>query len=157
LRISSSIRSKNARRLNNKGFTLLEMLFAFSIFYLIVSFVPVFYKIVINEDSLNQRLSGMEWEVFVSQVKKEIRTSDRIQISGSKLLLEKDGRLILYEKYGENLRRRVDFTGHEILLQQVHSVHFKKLQNGVQMIVKDKGGMEKTTAIRSFIDMEVAE
>jgi competence protein ComGF len=157
LRKGPSIQSKNARRLNNKGFTMLEMLFAFSIFCLIISYVPIFYKIVIHEDSLNRRLQEMEWEVFVSQVKKEIRMSDRLQISGSKLFLEKDGRLILYEKYGDNLRRRVDFSGHEVLLQQVDSIDFKKLHNGVQMTVTDKGGREKTTAIRSFIDMEVVE
>nr|WP_274855758.1 competence type IV pilus minor pilin ComGF [Bacillus methanolicus] len=143
--------------MNNKGYTMLEMLFAFSIFCLIVSFVPIFFKIVIHEESLNRRLAMMEWEVFVSQVKKEIRMSDRLQISGSKLFLEKDGKLILYEMYGENLRRRVDFLGHEILLQQVQSIHFQKLQNGVQITVTDKGGTEKTTAILSFIEMEVAE
>ncbi|UQD52725.1 competence protein comGF [Bacillus methanolicus] len=143
--------------MNNKGFTMLEMLFAFTIFCLIISYIPIFYKIVIHEESLNKRLAMMEWEVFVSQVKKEIRMSDRLQISGSKLFLEKDGKLILYEMYGENLRRRVDFTGHEVLLQQVHSIHFQKLHNGVQITVADKRGTEKSTAIRSFIDMEVIE
>ncbi|EIJ78846.1 ComG operon protein [Bacillus methanolicus PB1] len=143
--------------MNNKGYTMAEMLFAFSIFCIIVSFVPIFYKIVIHEESLNKRLEMMEWEVFASQVKKEIRMSDRLQISGSKLFLEKDGKLILYEMYGDNLRRRVDFLGHEVLLQQIRSIHFDKLQNGVQITVTDKGGAEKTTSIRSFIEMEVVE
>jgi competence protein ComGF len=84
----------------------------------------------------------MEWEVFTSQIKKEIRMSTSITVLNQTLLLQKDGQTIFYEKYGTNLRRRVDYKGHEILLQNVGTFQFEKIGNGIRVKLVDKYGHE---------------
>ncbi len=44
MKISCGILIKNVRFLNNRGFTMLEMLFAFSIFLMVVSFFPLAFN-----------------------------------------------------------------------------------------------------------------
>jgi competence protein ComGF len=146
---------KNVKYLNENGFTLLEMLLSLSVFLILASFFPVMTKILLQEQHLDNRIQRMEWEVFSAQVKKEIRVSKKMTISNQLVLLEKDGQIISYEKYGTNIRRRVDYKGHEILLQKVQSFRFEKLKNGVRVYVEDLYGYEYEESIYSFIQMDV--
>ncbi|WP_257987838.1 MULTISPECIES: competence type IV pilus minor pilin ComGF [Bacillus] len=155
LKATSVKKSVNVLLLSNKGFTMLEMLYAFAVFLIIVSFVPLSYKLILNDESMGSRLQTMEWEVFASQAKKEIRMSERIEIQGDKLLIGKGGSIISYEKYGSKIRRRVDNAGHEILLQNVATVEFKGLPQGVVILVKDIYGREYSLSANSFIGLEV--
>jgi competence protein ComGF len=146
---------KNAKYLNEAGFTLLEMLLAFSIFVTLVSFLPVVTQIMLQDHLHEDRIQRMEWEVFSAQIKKEIRVSKKITVSNQILLLDKDGQTISYEKYGTNIRRRVDFKGHEILLQKVNTFRFEKLTNGVLVYVDDLYGHEYWEEIYAYIQIEV--
>lgn len=146
---------KNAKYLNESGFTLLEMLFAFSIFLIIVSLLPLSYRIILEDKMIESRIQRLEWEVFISQIKKEVRTSSKVTVFNQVLVLEKDGQTIIYERYGTNIRRRVDSKGHEILLQNVSSFKFEKMINGVCLYVTDKYGYEYLVRFRAFIKIEV--
>lgn len=137
---------------NENAFTLLEVLFAFSIFMIIVFFmVPIFQIILDNKDS-NGRLQEMEWDVFCSQVKKEIRISSKAEVISGRLVLTNNNESIYYEKYGSNIRRRVNSTGHEILLQNVASVTFTRINNSVNITVKDVWGKEYSVLVHSYIE-----
>ncbi|MDF2904544.1 MAG: competence protein comGF [Bacillus sp. (in: firmicutes)] len=142
---------KNVKVLNSNGFTLIEMLFAFSIFCTIVSFLPLSFRLILNEVPFEKRIQRMEWEVFTSQIKKEIRMSTNITVLNQTLLLQKDGQTIIYEKYGTNLRRRVDYKGHEILLQNVGTFQFEKIGNGIRVKLVDKYGHEYREDFQVFI------
>lgn len=137
---------------NEKAFTLLEVLFAFSIFMTIVFFmVPVLQIVLDNKDS-NGRLQDMEWEVFCSQIKKEIRISSKAEVVSGRLVLTNNNESINYEKYGSNLRRRVNSSGHETLLQNVSSVTFTRINNSVKINVKDVWGKEYNVVVHSYIE-----
>ncbi|WP_404329261.1 competence type IV pilus minor pilin ComGF [Mesobacillus maritimus] len=140
---------------NEKGFTLVEMLIAFMAFCMLASFFPLAIQTVASHKYLDQRNQRLEWEVFLSQVKKETRLSSQVTVLGDKLLLQKNGDTILYEKYGSNLRRRVNYTGHETLLQNVASVRFIKTTGGFSIYVQDLEQIEYSATIRSFISLEV--
>ncbi|MGM0900059.1 MAG: competence type IV pilus minor pilin ComGF [Bacillota bacterium] len=140
---------------NEKGFTLVEMLIAFMAFCMLASFFPLAIQTVASHKYLDQRNQRLEWEVFLSQVKKETRLSSQVTVLGDKLLLQKNGDTILYEKYGANLRRRVNYTGHETLLQNVASVRFIKTTGGFSIYVQDLEQIEYSATIRSFISLEV--
>jgi competence protein ComGF len=140
---------------NEKGFTLVEMLIAFMVFCMLASFFPLAIQTVASHKHLEQRTQRLEWEVFLSQLKKETRLSSQITVLGDKLLLQKNGDTILYEKYGSNLRRRVNYTGHETLLQNVASVRFTKSSGGFTIHVQDLEQIEYSANIRSFISLEV--
>lgn len=132
---------------------MLEMLISFTIFLVIVAFIPLLFRTILDQQSIDKRLQRMEWEVFHSQLKKELRMSDGISIN-SKLTLERDGQSIIYEKYGQNIRRRVDLKGHEVVLQKVERVSYTSIRNGVRIDVKDVFGNDHTATIRSFLNLE---
>ncbi|WP_428909099.1 competence type IV pilus minor pilin ComGF [Niallia sp. Krafla_26] len=139
---------------SNKGFTLVEMLVAFSIFLIIASFIPLSIKMMIQNEIVDERLQRMEWEVFISQVKKEVRMSDTITINHNRLLLNSNGKNIIYEQYGPSIRRRVDLKGHEIYLQNIKSVTFEKLNQGVKISVQDIYDQNESKIIRTLLRKE---
>lgn len=111
--------------------------------------------LVNNKDS-QVRLQEMEWEVFCSQIKKEIHSSSRVEVIDSRLVLTNNKGTIFYEKYNNSLRRRVNSTGHEILLQNVAEVTFIRLNNTVKILVKDTWGKEYSVLVHAYIDWLVA-
>ncbi|WP_419956434.1 competence type IV pilus minor pilin ComGF [Neobacillus niacini] len=142
---------KFVKYLNEKAFTLLEVLFAFSIFMIIAFFMlPVLHIILDNNDSTG-RLQNMEWDVFCSQIKKEIRISSKADVVSGRLVLTNNNETINYEKYGSNIRRRVNSLGHETLLQNVSSVTFIRINNSVKIIVLDVWGKEYIVVVYPYI------
>lgn len=112
--------------------------------------VPVLHIVLDNKDS-NGRLQEMEWDVFCSQIKKEIRISSKAEVISGRLVLTNNNESINYEKYGSNLRRRVNSSGHETILQNVSSVTFTSINNSVRIIVKDLWGKEYNVVVHSYI------
>lgn len=136
---------------SEKAFTLIEVLFAFSIFMTIVFFiVPVLHIVLDNKDS-NGRLQEMEWDVFCSQLKKEIRISSKAEVVSGRLVLTNNNETINYEKYGSNIRRRVNSLGHETVLQNISSVTFTRINNSMKIIVKDVWGKEYNVIVYPYI------
>ncbi|MDQ1001527.1 competence protein ComGF [Neobacillus niacini] len=136
---------------NEKAFTLLEVLFAFSVFMTIIFFMAPVFHIVLNNKDSNGRLQEMEWDVFCSQIKKEIRISSKAEVVSGRLVLTNNNESITYEKYGSNIRRRVNSSGHETLLQNVSSVTFTRVNNSIKIIVKDVWGKEYNVVGHSYI------
>lgn len=142
---------KYAAYSNEKAFTLIEVLFALSIFTIIIFFMAPIFQIILNHKDSQAELQAMEWEVFCSQIKREIRMSTNAQVVSGRLILTKNLETIQYEKYGSNLRRRVNSTGHEILLQNVSQYSFTIIKNAVKVTVKDlKGEDYSVTAYTLF-------
>ena len=146
---------KSKSLFNSKGFTLVEMLLAFSTFLIIVSFIPISITMIAQNGRVDERLQRMEWEVFISQIKKEIRMSEQVQVDNNRLHLRSNGQLIMYEIYGsKSIRRRVDLKGHEIILQNVKTVTFEKLIQGVKISVLDLNNQNESRVIRTLLREE---
>jgi competence protein ComGF len=141
---------------NEKAFTLIEVLIAFSIFTIIIFFMTPIFQIILNNKDSQATLQTMEWEVFCSQIKKEIRLSNRAEVISDRLILTKDTETTLYEKYGTNLRRRVNSTGHETILQNVSQYSFTILNNAVKVTVTDLWGKEYSVIVYSFVNWNAA-
>lgn len=139
---------------NNRGFTLVDMLLAFSVFLMIASFIPLSLSMVYRNGIVDDELQRLEWEVFISQVKKEIRMSEGVDVSNNRVILQKDGSQISYEKYGSNVRRRVDEKGHEILLQNIETVSFEKINQGLRISVMDAYNQNHSSVIRTLFNEE---
>ncbi|WP_338470235.1 competence type IV pilus minor pilin ComGF [Niallia sp. XMNu-256] len=136
---------------NNQGFTFVEMLMAFSIFLIIASFIPLGINMIYKNEIIDKSLQKMEWQVFISQTKKEIRMSEHVYVNNNQLILLKGGQEISYERYGTNIRRRVGSMGHEIMLQNINSVKFEETVRGVQISVRDNYQQNNSTIIRTLI------
>ncbi|MFZ7945380.1 MULTISPECIES: competence type IV pilus minor pilin ComGF [Bacillaceae] len=137
--------SRNAKFVvysNERAFTLIEVLIAFSIFSTIIFFMSPIFQILLNTKSNDSNLQAMEWEVFSSQIKKEVRLASRADVSSGRLILTKGSEIIQIEVYGTNIRRRVNSTGHEIMLQNVSQSSFSVTNNVVKINVTDIRGKE---------------
>ena len=64
--------------------------------------------------------------------------SEGISVENNRLTFVKNGQSIMYEKYGSNIRRRVDLKGHEIMLQNIKAVTFEPIANGMRISVQDR-------------------
>lgn len=131
------------------------MVLAFSIFLIIASFIPISISMLYQNGLVDERLQKMEWEVFIAQVKKEVRMSDAVSVDGNKLYLKNKGQTIIYQQYSSNVRRRVDLKGHEIVLQNVKSVEFEKVVQGVKISVQDLYHQSEASIIRTFISEDM--
>lgn len=142
-KILSYLKLKYVGSLNENAFTLIEVLIAFSIFTTIIFFMTPVFQIILSNRDTETTLQTMEWEVFSSQIKKEIRLSTCAEVVSGRLILTEDtSETIQYEKYGTNIRRRVNSTGHEIILQNVSQYSFTILNNTVKIVVTDLSGKE---------------
>lgn len=137
--------------LNNKGYVLAEMLLSFFIFTIILTLLLTPLRLMLDKHFSEKELQEMEWEVFILELKKETKMSQGISVSNNKLVLYVDGRVVTYEKYGSNIRRRVDSTGHEVALQAINKVEFIMQKNGFRVKVVDRFGREKESSIRSYL------
>lgn len=149
-------RKKYAVNLNDRAFTLIETLFAFSIFMVMIFFISPIFQLMLNNRDIKERLQVMEWEVFCSQIKKEIRMSQNVEVIAGNLILSKDNETIIYEKYKNVLRRRVDNSGHEVLLQNISNVVFKRLDHAVKVSVNSVSGETYTITIYASIDWNIS-
>lgn len=142
---------KNVKISNHKGFTMLEMLFSFSIFCLIASLLPIMFQILFDNYSIESRIQKMEWELFVSQLKKEIQSSDFVDVMNGELILRDGEETISYQSFQRVIRRRVDGKGHEVVLQNVETVSFSKKDSKVSVEVKDTLGVGHLAVIHYFL------
>jgi competence protein ComGF len=149
----SGIERPNVHLQNDKGFTMAEMLTAFAVCCMIALFLPLGLRTVLTNQHSEIGLQRLEWEVFTSQIKKEVRLSSGITVQGDRLLLAKNGETVQFEKFGTNIRRRVSGTGHEIVLQNVASARFLPLPQGVIIQVTDLNGKQYEVTSRSFISL----
>jgi competence protein ComGF len=143
--------SGNVPTLNNSGFTLIEMLLSLTMFLAIASLIPIGLRIILSDGVLETGIRRMEWQVFSEQVKKEIRSAEQLTISADKIVLKKNGTIILYEKYGSSIRRRVGYQGHEILIQNLASFQFEKIEEGVGILATDVNGDRHSTRVHYYM------
>lgn len=114
------------------------------------SSLSAFVKKNHNQGSLNL----LEWDNFINEVQEEANTSSN-QIVYSELLIFEDSFEVTssYQKYADIVRRQVLGAGHEIVLQNISKITFKK--NGKHQItikVVDLNGNIYEKNIRLFIN-----
>lgn len=121
---------------NNQGYTLLNTLFAFSVFLLVISFFPVTIKIIKTETPT----ASYNIDLFFEYIQTEIAKAKQLSTSGSTLYLSMDdGTIIQFQKFNTNIRRQVDGLGNEFYLQNVTDVDYELVSNGVIVSVELAG------------------
>lgn len=123
--------------LNNQGFTMIEIILSFSIYCILAAFLPLILSIILNMNHVTNRTQQLEFELFISQLNTELQGCDYVDVRNGKLYLQSAGEEITFEKYGTNIRRLVQFRGHELILQNIKSVEFSKTQASITIKVVD--------------------
>ncbi|WP_409270642.1 competence type IV pilus minor pilin ComGF [Neobacillus sp. SCS-31] len=141
--------------LNERGFSLAEMLIALGAFCIIAYLLlPSILVIASNKSHAGHRLQEMEWDVFFNQAKKEVRMSSSAEVVSGRLIMKNGKDTIIYEKYGNLLRRRVNVSGHEVLIQKIASASFSRDGQTITIFLKDLNGKEYRGSIHSFVNWE---
>ncbi|KUP05960.1 hypothetical protein Q73_09255 [Bacillus coahuilensis m2-6] len=124
---------------NNHGFTLLETLVSFILFVMILQGL---YLTLSSLHQIDTRLAVLpfEWSLFHQTLTNEVLQAESMNISPNKIEFIMDGQLVTYEKYGLNIRRKLNHKGHEIMLQRLESFTFQEIENGVTLTVHSQSG-----------------
>ncbi|WP_409299183.1 competence type IV pilus minor pilin ComGF [Peribacillus sp. SCS-26] len=85
-------------------------------------------------------IDEMEWEVFLGQLKKDAASASGIHVHSSGITFFFKDKAVIVEKYQDKIRRRVDGTGHEILLQNISSFQAVVETGGLTIKAGDKMG-----------------
>ena len=127
------------------GFTLVEVLVAFSFLLIIISLFPLMIKSIPIIKNSNVDLRPFEIQIFFNQLSMEVREAKEISINGTTLVLVKsDGTQITVEKYQDKVRRRVNGVGHDLFLQRITSISYMSIPGGVQVNVEGSNGKKYT-------------
>lgn len=125
----------------NEGFTLLEVLVSFSIILILTAFFPLLLKSLSSLTEKGEGIHPLELEVFIQQATKEVRNAKSVSVEGNVMvIINQADQRVTYEFYQKNIRRRVNGTGHELLLHGVESISYEEVRNGA--IVNVKGSDE---------------
>lgn len=125
---------------NDNGFTFIETLLAFTVFLGIASLFPLFYQSLYEFDQTLQQGNKDEWDLFLIQLRRELQSSSLWKPDESRLTFSNAEGTVMIEKYQSVLRRRVNQTGHEVMLQNVASAHFYWKEGCLQLDVQFKDG-----------------
>lgn len=109
---------------NSNGFTMIETLLAFTVFLGVASLFPLFYQSLYEFDRTIQQGNKEEWDLFHIQLRRELQSSSQWKPDESRLTFSNAEGTVLIEKYQTVLRRRVNQTGHEVMLQNVDNARF---------------------------------
>ena|SRR5690625_4959138 len=114
------------------GFTLVSNLLALTLIFIAVPFIGGLIE-TIKQPTAYEELSVNQ---FFYHFQQEFSNTKSIHVQGEKIeLVTINDRVILYEKYNDVIRRRVNKEGHEIYLRDISDVSFKYLENGVEIQV----------------------
>ena len=132
------------------GFTLVELLFSLMLF-LTVCILSLQIAMAVQKHAIpDNGMDFMEWELFLTDMQWEIRNALSHETKSNKLYLIQDGKVVSIEQYGSNIRRRVDSTGHEVMLQRVHTFTIVKEEHAITMAVTDLSGREHTAELSLY-------
>ncbi|WP_318615994.1 competence type IV pilus minor pilin ComGF [Priestia megaterium] len=125
-----------------KGFTLVEMLVSFTLFLIIVSFFPIIIPLAKQTYNPDFSMNEMEWEIFVNQLAMEYREAKEVGIHATTLTLKtENNQIITYERYEDKIRRRVDESGHEVVLQHIKNIMYE--QQKERLLIRSTDGVNK--------------
>ncbi|RUQ28386.1 prepilin-type N-terminal cleavage/methylation domain-containing protein [Peribacillus cavernae] len=133
------------------GFTLVEMLVSLVIFMVISSFVLNLFTLMKTNATEKSSLNQREREVFINQLKQDVWQSNSQQASDNKLYLTVGNNIVLIEQYQDKVRRRLNGTGHELMLQNVGSFGVNSDGKVVTITISDKQGKQFNYRLRPFI------
>ncbi|WP_064091557.1 competence type IV pilus minor pilin ComGF [Rossellomorea aquimaris] len=118
---------------NHKGYTLLEVLLSFMVFSMISFCIPFFMK---GFDTIKNEMVPpyyYEWTLFTQSLKRELWNGKDIVIEPNKISFTINDEQITYEKYQQSIRRRVNDSGHEVVLQSVKYFSLSPLPQGMHI------------------------
>ncbi|WP_379966325.1 competence type IV pilus minor pilin ComGF [Ectobacillus sp. sgz5001026] len=136
------------------GFTFFEMLLCLSLLLLLAMLAPhILPKHLIATE---KKFLDFEWALCLEQMQMEFREATVVKTLPNKLILQKDdGQVITFERSGNQIIRRVDEKGYEIILQHITSVTFELQSISLRVRVNDIDMQTHSGMITRFFPFQV--
>lgn len=131
---------------------MIEMLLSFIAFCTVAALFPLFFQMLASGSLVEAKLQNMEYELFISQLKKEVQRSEEVFVADGKLVVINGEERVTFQKYGGVLRRQVQGKGHEVVLQNMASVHFSEEGRNLFIEVEDIYQQTNQAKIYPFIN-----
>ncbi|MDE5412285.1 competence type IV pilus minor pilin ComGF [Alkalihalobacterium chitinilyticum] len=126
------------QKINQRGFTFIEVIIAFTLLLIIASVFPLVIKSIPILPPPTEQPHKFQVELFFNQFSMEVRETSEIEVTGDTLKLRKpDGTVTSIEKHGKLIRRRVNQQGHDVFLRHVSSVSYQLVPHGVIVEIVD--------------------
>lgn len=126
-----------------KGFTLLSMLLIMTILFITL---PLLSHLV-NAITYTSSYDEISVQHFFQYLRDEFILATDYSVENNRLTLRNlEERRVSFEKYKNEVIRKVDNTGHDIYLRDIKDINFVALPFGVQVEITSLGGntYEKT-------------
>lgn len=135
---------KKIKNVLNKqsGFTLLEAIMNIFILSVIMLFLPLIFQSVNAIDKVIEVEDDFEWNLFLIGLRNELKEADHVAVVKPYLFIEKGALKIQYVQYGLVVRRQVDGSGHEVVLQNIKSLYLLKEDNRLHIQTEFLSGVE---------------
>ena len=127
------------------------MLFSLLIFMVMVGVILQMILTISTTKIKSHSINPMEWELFITNLRTECKTSVSTVAGNSQVHLSINGKQVLIEKYKSMLRRRVNGSGHEILLHGVKAFEVVQQETGIYLEITDQSDRVHTAYIYAFL------
>ncbi|ASK63203.1 hypothetical protein CFK37_14125 [Virgibacillus phasianinus] len=123
---------------NQQGFTILSMLLAITILFITIPFLEYMTKSL----SYTTNYTDLSYHQFFHFFRDDLLRSTNYTIGDQAVYFHAiDGTKVTYEKYQDIIRRQVDGTGHEVVINgNVKNAFFEKISYGVKVTITTKDG-----------------
>ncbi|MFD2625830.1 competence type IV pilus minor pilin ComGF [Salibacterium salarium] len=118
---------------NKKGMTLIETLISLSILVICASIITLYIPFLRN-DTVTSR---QEIQLFFQQIKDDMDQAYTIEESKNEIIINETNDYIQYVKSGNNIVRKKNGRGHEIVLQNIDSFTVQPMIYGADIHITD--------------------
>lgn len=135
---------------------MIEMLFSLMIFMAISAIALQLFLIIHHQTVSEASVNPKEWEIFCEQMQQEVRSSKSREAAAGHLYLVSGKELVLIEQYEDKLRKRVNGTGHEVLLQNIKHFRVENVGCLIAVTVTDRAGKEFSRNFHAVVGEGIA-
>jgi|SRR5690625_2759653 len=130
--------------LQNKGYTLVSLLFSLTILFLITPLTIYLIK-PINDFNEIHYFPYYELSQFEYFIRNELNHASNIELEQHKIhFYRSDGSKVTFELYNDQIRRRVNHSGHEVLIHQINQFIVEPLnENFFEIIIVGRDGYDQ--------------
>lgn len=128
---------------NNKGFTLLESLFALMVNSLVLLLVGTTLQTMVKTETvMEDQKQNIEWHIFLNQVENDVIDKKMIKVVPYEVTLEENQTKdkITYSLSAAKIKWLRNGTGYVPMLNKVKDVKFQETENGLSIESHFKNG-----------------
>lgn len=122
---------------NERGFTLVTILFSLAIISTTLALIPTLYRLI-DQQSYTDELSIRQFFHFLSN---EIHENDFNYVEANTIYVSKhNGDKISISYYQDMIRKQTNQTGHEVLVRNIQTFNVEELSYGIHVTIKANTG-----------------